>query len=190
MAEWSGPDSLKAVSHERQEKFLEQSHTHLCSVRPWCMWSCWKSLHVVHSVECLHVMRLVEGHVCTNGLRIHLECIHPFVKFETTFDGYHKCAVLCQECSTSVGRHRSCHMQVSSVLQQYVVDDLLLVAIDMRHQDSRHKTVLEERLFCNLCWLPDGNSSEILVLWKQRNRSVGNPSACRGNLAVPIKHLP
>ena len=106
------------------------------------------------------------------------------------WESYHKCVVLCQECSTSVGRHRSCHMQVSSVLQQYVVDDLLLVAIDIRHHDSHHKTVLEERLFCNLCWLPDGNSSEILVLWKKENRSVGNPSACRGNLAVHIKHLP
>ena len=43
--------------------------------------------------------------------------------------------------------HRSCHLQISSVLQQYLVDDLLLVAIDTRHHDSYHKTVLEERLF-------------------------------------------
>ena len=35
------------------------------------------------------------------------------------------------------------------------------------------------------CWLPFGNSSEILVLWTQENRSVGNPSVCLGNLAMP-----
>ena len=34
------------------------------------------------------------------------------------------------------------------------------------------------------------NSSEILVLWKQVNRSVGYPSACLGNLSVPIWPLP
>ena len=32
-------------------------------------------------------------------------------------------------------------MQVSSVLQQYLVDDLLLVAIDIRHHDSHLKTL-------------------------------------------------
>ena len=31
---------------ESQEKFLVQSYTHRCSVRPWCMRSCRKSLHV------------------------------------------------------------------------------------------------------------------------------------------------
>ena len=46
----------------------------------------------------------------------------------------HSNAVLCQECPT--------HMQVSSVLQQYMLDDLLLVAVDIRHHDSHHKTVL------------------------------------------------
>ena len=74
-----------------------------------------------------------------------------------------------------------------------MVDDLLLVAIDIRHHDSHHQTVLEERLFrdqcgkdLNFCWLPSGSSSEILVLWKQENRSVCNPSARLGNLAVPV----
>ena len=68
---------LGSCVHECQEKFLEQSYTHLCSVRTWCMWSCWNSLHVVHSVECLHVVRTVESHICPNCLRIHLECVHP-----------------------------------------------------------------------------------------------------------------
>ena len=56
-------------------------------------------------------------------------------------------AVLCRECSTSVWGHHSCHMQVSSVLQQCMVDDLLLVAIDIPHHDSDHRIVLEGGLF-------------------------------------------
>ena len=59
----------------------------------------------------------------------------------------HSDAVLRLECSTSVWWRRSCPMQVSSVLQQHMVDDLLLVAIDIRHHDSHHKIVLEGRLF-------------------------------------------
>ena len=39
------------------------------------------------------------------------------------------------------GRHRSNHMQVSSVLQQHFLDDLLLVAIDIRKHDSHRETV-------------------------------------------------
>ena len=60
----------------------------------------------------------------------------------------HSYAVPCQGYSTSVGRHHSCHMQVSSVLQQYLADDLLLVAIDTRHHDSHHKTALPLKKGC------------------------------------------
>ena len=67
--------------HQCQETFLEQS----CSIRPWCMWSCWNSLHVVHSVECLQVVRMVESHICTNRLRVHLERVHPLMKFNNHF---------------------------------------------------------------------------------------------------------
>ena len=66
---------------------------------------------------------------------------------QLVWKSYHRCVVLCQECSTIVEVHRSYHMQVSSILQQYVVDDLLLVAVGTQHHDSRHKTVFEERLF-------------------------------------------
>ena len=60
---------LRSSVHECQEKLVEQSHTRLCSVRPWCMWSCWNSLHVVHSAECLHVVRLMESHISRNRFR-------------------------------------------------------------------------------------------------------------------------
>ena len=105
----------------------------------------------------------------------------------------HNYTVLCQGCSTSVGRHHACRVQVSSVLQQCKEDDLLLVAIDTQHHSSHHKTVLEGKLSqdqcercSNFCWLPFGNSSEIPVLWKQGNPSADIPSFCPGNLSVPI----
>ena len=98
-----------------------------------------------------------------------------------------------KEVPPSVGGHHSCHMQVSSVMQQCEEDDLLLVAIDTRHHGSHHKTALEDRLFwnqcekdSNLCWLPSGNSSEIRVLWKQGILFADIPSVCRGNLSIPI----
>ena len=34
-----------------------------------------------HWIECLHIMRMMESHICTNRLRIHLESVHPFMKF-------------------------------------------------------------------------------------------------------------
>ena len=49
MTEWTG-------IHKCQEEFLEQSYTHLCSVRPWCVWSTWV-LFVAHSVECMRVRK-------------------------------------------------------------------------------------------------------------------------------------
>ena len=86
----------------------------------------------------------------------------------------HNYTMPCQGCSTRVGKHHSCHMQVSSNLQQCMEDDLLLVAIDAQHHGSHHKTVLEEKLSqdqCekdpNFCLLPSGNSSKIGFLWKQ-----------------------
>ena len=70
---------------ECQEKLLEQSYTHLSSVWPWSMRSCRKSLHIVHSIECLHVMRLVEGHIRTNRLRVDMESVHPFINLSNDF---------------------------------------------------------------------------------------------------------
>ena len=37
-------------------------------------------LYVVHSMECLHVVRMVESHICTSRLRVHLEPLHPLMK--------------------------------------------------------------------------------------------------------------
>ena len=42
--------------------------------------------------------------------------------------------------------HHSCHMQVSSILQQCMDDDLLLVVGDTQHHGSHHRNVLEEKL--------------------------------------------
>ena len=42
--------------------------------------------HVVHSVECLHVVRMVESRICTNRLRVHLERVHPLMNFSNYFD--------------------------------------------------------------------------------------------------------
>ena len=55
--------------------------------------------------------------------------------------------VLCQECSTSVEEHHSCRVQVSSILQQWMVDDLLLMAIGAQHHGSHHKIVLQKSCF-------------------------------------------
>ena len=41
--------------------------------------------HVVHSVECLQVVRMVESHICTNRLRVHLERVHPLMNFGNYF---------------------------------------------------------------------------------------------------------
>ena len=58
--------------HECWEKLLEQSCTHLSSIWPRCVRSNWKSPHIMHSIECLHVMRMMDSLFCTNSLRIHL----------------------------------------------------------------------------------------------------------------------
>ena len=73
------------VSTSAKEKFLEQSYTHLCSVLPWCRWSCRNSLYVVQSVECLHVVRMVESHICTSRRRVHLERVHPLMNLNSYF---------------------------------------------------------------------------------------------------------
>ena len=71
--------------HECRKKLLEQSDTQHSSIWPRSMRSCRKSLHIVHSMECLHVMRMIENHVCTNQRRINLESAHPLMKFGDDF---------------------------------------------------------------------------------------------------------
>ena len=79
------------------------------------------------------------------------------------------------------GGHRSRHMQVSSFLQQYMVDDLLLVAI-LTYNITIHiiRLPLKESCFeinvekiATFAGCHFGKSSEILVLWTQENRFVG-----------------
>ena len=43
------------------------------------------SLYVVHSVDCLHVVRMVESLFCTNRFRVHLEHVHPLMKLSNGF---------------------------------------------------------------------------------------------------------
>ena len=74
---------LEAVSTSAHRNFLNNRTPNLGSIRPRSMWSCRKSLHIVHLIECLHVMRLVEGHICPN--RLHLGSVHPFMKFGNDF---------------------------------------------------------------------------------------------------------
>ena len=120
---------------------------------------------------------------------------HVWVEYNTfnigqlVWESCNSYAVPCQECSNSVEEYHSCHKQVSVVLQRYKEDDMLLVAIDTKHHDTHHKTVLCQKC-SNSCWLPFGNSSGIRVSWKQVNLSVDIRSVCLGNLSVPIILLP
>ena len=50
-----------------------------------CVWFSRRSLHFMHSIECLHIMRMMESHICTNRLWILLKCVHPFMKFRNDF---------------------------------------------------------------------------------------------------------
>ena len=65
---------------------------------------------------------------------------------QLAWESYQNYTVLCSDCSTSVEGHLSCHKQVSSILQQYKEDELLLVAMDTQYHDSHYKTVHEREL--------------------------------------------
>ena len=61
---------LEAVSTSAKRNFLNRGRN---------------SLHDVHSVECLHVVRLVESHICTKRRRIDLERVYPLMKLGNNF---------------------------------------------------------------------------------------------------------
>ena len=42
-------------------------------------------LNIVHSIECLHIMGMMESHVCANRIRIHMKCVHPLMKLGKCF---------------------------------------------------------------------------------------------------------
>ena len=71
--------------HECREEPFEQSDTHFSAIWPKSMWSSRKILNIVHSIERLHVMMMVDRHICTDRLRIHLNCIRPLMKFGDHF---------------------------------------------------------------------------------------------------------
>ena len=66
---------------------------------------------------------------------------------QLAWETWHNYTVPCQRYPTSVWEHHSCHMQVSSILQQCMEDDLVLVVGDIQHHGSHHKIVLEGKLF-------------------------------------------
>ena len=68
-----------------REKLPKQSDTHFRSIWPRGVRSSTEFLTIVHSIEGLHIMRKMDSHVCTNRLRIHLESVHPRMKFGNDF---------------------------------------------------------------------------------------------------------
>ena len=76
---------LRGCVHECREEPFKQSDTHFSPIWPRSMWSNRKSLNIVHSIECLHIMRMMESHICTNRRRIHLKCVHPLMKLGNNF---------------------------------------------------------------------------------------------------------
>ena len=81
----SGPvQTLGGCVHDCRKKLLKKLDTLFSSIWLRSIWSCRKSCHIVHSIECLHVMRFMEGHICTNRFRAHLESVHPLWKVSQT----------------------------------------------------------------------------------------------------------
>ena len=95
--------------HECREEPCKQSDTDFSSMCPKSMWSNRKSLNIVHLTECLHVMKMMESHVCTNRLRIHLEIVHPLMKLGNDLsDGVvllHGSTVKCDVAPSKTRRH-------------------------------------------------------------------------------------
>ena len=90
--------------------------------------------------------------------------------------------------------HHSYHMQVSSILQQCMVDDLLLVATGTQHHGAHHKIVFEEKLFeINVKKIPSGLCPEEVALLVRLNREYPSPCYMVSRLELPhvneIKNL-
>ena len=115
---------LEAVSTSAKRKFLNSRTPISCSVRPWCMWSCRNSLHVLHSVECLQVVRMVESHICTNRHRVHLERVHPLMNF----GNYFRCRstfawIRCQMGCTSIQNNQESEGFVSNLCRPMISEN-------------------------------------------------------------------
>ena len=77
---------LEVVSTCAKRNFLTSRTPISARFGQGSMRSCRKSLHIVHSVECLHVVRMVESHIYTNRLRVHPERVHPLMILPITLD--------------------------------------------------------------------------------------------------------
>ena len=101
---------FEAVSTSDKRNFLNSRSFHFCSVRPWCMWFCWNSVHVVHSVECLQVVRMVEK-PCLHKLPADSSGMYPSIHEVLKLlpmERYSLHRVCCQmRCSTIQGHQES-----------------------------------------------------------------------------------
>ena len=85
MPEWSGPGFFEAVSSSAQSNFLN-SRTPISARFGRGACGCVGILFTLCiRVECLHVVRMVEGHIRTNRLRVHLKSVHPLMKLSNDF---------------------------------------------------------------------------------------------------------
>ena len=131
------------------------------------------SAHAVSLRCCLYRSTMCNFFVSRLAHATALSTIHNSI-YQVAWEPCHNYTGSCQRCSTSVGWHHSCHKQVSSILQQCMVDDLVLVVVDTQHHGSHHKIVLEEILFWDqyekdpiLCWLS-------LLTTHPKSRSCGS----------------
>ena len=80
---WSG--FLEAVSTSAERNFLNDRTPIPARFGQGVCGPVGSPLHMVHSIKCLHVMRMMESHIYTIRLRIHLKSVHPFMKFGDEF---------------------------------------------------------------------------------------------------------
>ena len=88
----------------------------------------------------------------------------------------HCYAVLCQRYSTNVWGHHSCHMQVSSILQQCSEDVLLLVEVDTQHH-KLFQSAQDCQSGCSRVWSEvfqsaDACQSERSHAWSELSQSA------------------
>ena len=124
-----------------------------------CCWAsicgiqCFLNAALISDCSCDQWRRLFVSFCCAtvpcpkcSGVRLH-DCrilVRSSID-QLAWESYDKCVVLCQESSTNVEVHHSYHTQVSSILQQNMVYDLLSVA----HNITIHIIRLSLKIDCS-----------------------------------------